>query len=137
MRVLLVDDSVLSRKIQLRVLQELSITDVIEAKNGVEALEKLRELAFKTDLVLTDWNMPVMDGVSFIRELRKLEKGRHLPVIVVSSEGEQDKIATAFSAGATSYVTKPFKKEILARKIQSAKSAAALAEKPNGSAGAA
>ena len=126
MKVLLVDDSVLSRKVQLKVLQELSIGDVIEAKNGVEALRKLEELEYAVDLVVTDWNMPAMDGVTFIRELRKIPKGYRLPVIVVSSEGEEDKIATAFEAGANSYVTKPFKKEVLARKIRSVQGIAAL-----------
>ncbi len=130
LRVLLVDDSVLSRKVQLKVLQELSLNDVVEAKNGVEALRRLEELEFEVDIVLTDWNMPAMDGVTFIRELRKLPRGRRVPVIVVSSEGEEDKIATAFEAGANSYVTKPFKKEVLSRKIQSVKSVAALPEKP-------
>ncbi len=126
MKVLLVDDSVLSRKVQLKVLQELSINDVVEAKNGLEALRKLEELRFTVDFVLTDWNMPAMDGLTFVRELRKLPQGRRVPVIVVSSEGEEDKIATAFQAGANSYVTKPFKKEVLARKIQSVMSVAAL-----------
>ena|GEM_PF-560998 len=136
MKVLLVDDSDLSRKVQLKVLTQLSIAagDVVEARNGIEALRKLEELSYGVDFVLTDWNMPAMDGITFVRELRKIEKGRRLPVIVVSSEGEEDKIATAFSAGANSYVTKPFKKEVLARKIQSVKSVAALPEKPNGKA---
>ncbi len=134
MKVLLVDDSVLSRKVQLKVLQELSLGDVIEAKNGLEALRKLEEVGYHVDFVLTDWNMPGMDGVTFIRELRKTEAGRRLPVIVVSSEGEEDKIATAFQAGASSYVTKPFKKEVLARKIQSVISVAKLPDKPDGSA---
>jgi two-component system chemotaxis response regulator CheY len=125
-KVLLVDDSVLSRKVQLKVLQELAIADVVEAKNGLEALRKLEELKYGVDFVLTDWNMPAMDGVTFVRELRKIPQGRRVPVIVVSSEGEQDKISTAFEAGANSYVTKPFKKEVLARKIQSVKSVAAL-----------
>jgi two-component system, chemotaxis family, chemotaxis protein CheY len=126
LKVLLVDDSVLSRKVQLKVLQELSINDVVEAKNGLEALRKLEELGYGVDFVLTDWNMPAMDGVTFVRELRKIPQGRRLPVIVVSSEGEQDKISTAFEAGANSYVTKPFKKEVLARKIQSVQSVARL-----------
>ena len=126
MKVLLVDDSVLSRKVQLKVLQELGLGDVVEAKNGVEALRKLEEAGFTCDLVVTDWNMPVMDGVTFVRELRKNEKGRHVPVIIVSSEGEQEKISSAFEAGADSYVTKPFKKEVLARKIESVKNVAAL-----------
>lgn len=129
MKVLLVDDSLLSRKVQLKVLHELGLGDVVEAKNGVEALRKLEELGYAFDLVVTDWNMPVMDGVTFIRELRKTEKGRHVPVIVVSSEGEQGKISSAFEAGADSYVTKPFKKEVLARKIESVKNVAALSAK--------
>jgi len=132
LRVLLVDDSPLSRKVQLKVLQELSINDVIEAKNGLEALRKLEELRYEVDFVLTDWNMPAMDGVTFVRELRKVPGGRRVPVIVVSSEGEGDKIAMAFQAGANSYVTKPFKKEVLARKIQSVKSVAALPVKEDG-----
>jgi two-component system chemotaxis response regulator CheY len=103
---------------------------VVEAKNGAEALRKLEEIGFKVDFVLTDWNMPGMDGVTFTRELRKSDAGRRLPVIIVSSEGEEDKIATAFQAGASSYVTKPFKKEVLARKIQSVMSVAALPDKP-------
>jgi two-component system chemotaxis response regulator CheY len=128
LKVLLVDDSVLSRKVQLKVLQELGLGDVVEAKNGVEALRKLEELGWGCDLVVTDWNMPVMDGVTFVRELRKNEKGRHIPVIIVSSEGEQEKISSAFESGADSYVTKPFKKEVLARKIESVKNVAALSK---------
>lgn len=126
MKVLLVDDSVLSRKVQLKVLQEIGIDSVVEAKNGIEALQKLEGAGFALDLVITDWNMPAMDGVEFIKELRKRPQGRRMPVIVVSSEGERDKIETAFRAGANSYVTKPFKKEVLARKIQSVKHVAAL-----------
>jgi two-component system chemotaxis response regulator CheY len=129
LKVLLVDDSLLSRKVQLKVLQELSIEDVAEAKNGLEALRKLEELQYAVDFVLTDWNMPAMDGITFIRELRKLPLGRRVPVIVVSSEGEEERIATAFEAGANSYVTKPFKKEVLARKIESVKCVAALPDK--------
>src|SRR5271154_62517 len=76
LRGLLVDDSPLSRKVQLKGLQELSINDVIEAKNGLEALRKLEELRYEVDFVLTDWNMPAMDGVTFVRELRKVPGGR-------------------------------------------------------------
>jgi two-component system chemotaxis response regulator CheY len=118
-KVILVDDSGLSRKVQSKVLRQVGIDDIIEAKNGLDALTKLREIEFGVDLVLTDWNMPGMDGMSFIAELRKEPRGKHLPVIVISSEGEEAKISQAFTVGASSYVTKPFKKEILARKIQS------------------
>ncbi len=118
MKVILVDDSGLSRKVQKKVLREVGIEDVIEAKNGLDALRKLEEVDYAVDLVLTDWNMPGMDGMALIEELRKRGPTKHLPVIVISSEGEEEKIAQAFSVGASSYVTKPFKKEILARKIK-------------------
>jgi len=118
-KILLVDDSTLSRKVQAKVLREVGLEDIVEAKNGLDALKKLEELDFRVELMLTDWNMPGMDGMNLIAEVRKHPKGASLPIIVISSEGEEERIAEAFSVGASSYVTKPFKKEILARKIKS------------------
>ena len=117
MKVLLVDDSGLSRKIQSKVLREVGVDSIVEAKNGLDALRRLEEIDYAVDLVLTDWNMPGMDGIQLIQELRKLPRAQRLPVIVVSSEGEGERIAQALSVGASSYVVKPFKKEILARKL--------------------
>lgn len=118
LKVLLVDDSGLSRKVQAKVLREVGVDEILEAKNGLDALRQLRELAFQVGLLVTDWNMPGMDGIALIEEVRKAPEGKHLPIMVISSEGEEDKISQALSCGANSYVTKPFKKEILARKIQ-------------------
>jgi two-component system chemotaxis response regulator CheY len=127
-KVLLVDDSGLSRKVQKKVLREVGIEDVVEAKNGLDALQKLKELGGAVELVLTDWNMPGMDGVTLIQSLRADPKTTHLPAIVISSEGEEEKIAQAFAVGASSYVTKPFKKEILARKIEAVRRIAEIEE---------
>jgi len=129
-KVLLVDDSMLSRKIQRRVIKEIGAAEIIEAKDGRVALEKLAEINYQVDVVLTDWNMPNLDGVSFIRELRKIPAGKDLPVIVVSSEGDREKIVHAFKSGASSYVTKPFRKEILARKVASVQNVAKLSRQP-------
>ena len=126
MKVLLVDDSALSRKVQVKVLREVGVDSVLEAKNGLEALERLKEVAFAVDLLLTDWNMPGMDGVALIQAVRKDPRGRGLPVIVVSSEFDPARVGQALAAGANSYVTKPFHKDVLARKIASARGVAAL-----------
>jgi two-component system chemotaxis response regulator CheY len=129
LKVILVDDSGLSRKVQKKVLREVGLEDVIEAKNGLDALRKLEEIDYKVDLVLTDWNMPGMDGIALIEELRRRPETRTLPVIVISSEGEEAKIAKAFSVGASSYVTKPFKKSVLARKISGVRCIAEIEKK--------
>lgn len=118
LKVLLVDDSGLSRKVQAKVLREVGVDEILEAKNGLDALRQLKELRFDVGLLVTDWNMPGMDGIALIEEVRKAPEGKNLPIMVISSEGEEDKISQALSSGANSYVTKPFKKEILARKIQ-------------------
>ncbi|MBL4848147.1 MAG: response regulator [Planctomycetes bacterium] len=118
MNVLLVDDSGLSRKVQAKVLREVGLTSITEARNGLDALKKLEESNWSIDLILTDWNMPGMDGISLIQEIRKSPHGARLPIIVVSSEGENSRITQAFQVGASSYITKPFKKEVLQRKIQ-------------------
>lgn len=129
------DDSTLSRKVQAKVLREVGLEQIIEAKNGIDALNKLKELDFAIDLLLTDWNMPGMDGISLISEVRKVPRGKALPIIVISSEGEEGKIGQAFSVGASSYVTKPFKKEVLARKIQAVQAIAEIEKKGEGGAG--
>lgn len=137
MKALLVDDSLLSRKIQKRVLEEIGVTTILEAKDGVDALAKLESENYEFDVVLTDWNMPRMDGLQFIEEVRKREAGRDLPMIVVSSEGEREKIVHALKVGANSYVTKPFRKEVLARKVQSVKNVTSLHRQPASGGGAA
>ncbi|MCO5172029.1 MAG: response regulator [Planctomycetes bacterium] len=118
LKVLLVDDSGLSRKVQAKVLREVGVDEILEAKNGLDALRQLKELRFQVGLLVTDWNMPGMDGIALIEEVRRATEGRNLPIMVISSEGEEDKISQALASGANSYVTKPFKKEVLARKIQ-------------------
>ncbi|MBX3471984.1 MAG: response regulator [Planctomycetes bacterium] len=118
LKVLLVDDSGLSRKVQAKVLREVGVDEILEAKNGLDALRQLQELRFQVGLLVTDWNMPGMDGIALIEAVRRTPEGNGLPIMVISSEGEEDKISQALACGANSYVTKPFKKEVLARKIQ-------------------
>jgi two-component system, chemotaxis family, chemotaxis protein CheY len=103
-RVLMVDDSSTSRR-QLRLALEKAGISVAEASEGVEGLWRARQQAF--DLVLTDIHMPTMDGLEFIRELRKNPGYEGTPIYVLTSDGSRDRLAEGRAAGATAWVIKP------------------------------
>ena len=114
MRILLVDDSRTIRNIQKNVLAEIGQTDVAEAADGVEALSKLT--GERPDLMLVDWNMPNMDGITLVKKVRETDKT--LPMIMVTTEAERSRILEAVKAGVNSYVVKPFTAETLGEKIK-------------------
>jgi two-component system chemotaxis response regulator CheY len=103
-RVLMVDDSSTARR-QLKLALEKAGISVTEASEGVEGLWRAREQAF--DLVLTDIHMPTMDGLEFIRELRKNPVYEQTPIYVLTSDGSRDRLAEGRAAGATAWVLKP------------------------------
>lgn len=113
MRILVVDDSAVMRKIVIKALNEGGHTDVIEATDGKDALEK----AGSADIVFTDWNMPVMDGLTFVKELRKSSK---VPVVMITTEGGQKEVLEAMKAGVNDYVVKPFQPNVLLNKLETA-----------------
>ncbi len=106
--VLIVDDSAAIRKILQRVLRqaEIPLGQVHEAGDGLEALEKLR--TEKVTLVLADINMPKMDGLQLLTQIKASAEWKHLPVIMVTTEGNQSKVLEAVQLGAAGYVRKPF-----------------------------
>lgn len=108
LRTLIVDDSAVMRKIVARALQQggVSLAEIIEAGNGSEALEILRRE--KVDLVLSDINMPVMDGLEFVRQLRDVENARGVPVVMITTEASESHVREAISCGARGYIRKPF-----------------------------
>jgi len=108
LRALIVDDSSVMRKIVVRALQQggLTLSELYEAGNGSEALEVLRHN--KVDLVLSDINMPVMDGLEFVRQLRNVENARGVPVVMITTEGSESHVKEAISSGARGYIRKPF-----------------------------
>lgn len=111
MKVLITDDSKVTRAVLRKIMQDFKF-DVIEATNGAEAIGQLtRELV---DLCLVDWNMPTMNGPEFIRFLRKDERWKGIPAVLVTDETERKKIDEALAAGASGYLEKPFKPEQLA-----------------------
>jgi len=115
--VLIVDDSAAIRKILQRVLRqtEIPIGTVYEAGDGVEALETLRRQAI--GLVLSDINMPNMDGLEFLTKMRAEQVWNAIPVLMVSTEGTQAKVLEAVERGASGYVRKPFTAEQIKEKL--------------------
>ena len=116
MKILLVDDSLAMRRIQKNVLLSLGFNDVIEAADGQEAMQKLKEN--NCELILSDWNMPVMDGLTFLKTVKADRNFKAIPVIMVTSESGKAQIIEAIKNGAANYVVKPFTKEIIQQKIQ-------------------
>jgi len=116
MKILLVDDSRTIRNIQKNVLAQLghTDTDIAEAADGVEALKALA--SDRPDLVLIDWNMPNMDGLTLVQKIR--EKDKELPLIMVTTEAEKSRVLDAIKAGVNNYVVKPFTAEALSSKIE-------------------
>ena len=115
MRALVVDDSKPSRSIVARVLRDLAF-ECTEAANGAEALDLVASAGLP-DLVTINWHMPVMDGIELIRRLRSNPATRKLPLVMISTEHDRERIAEAIAAGANDYLAKPFTPEALTRKL--------------------
>jgi two-component system chemotaxis response regulator CheY len=107
-RVLIVDDSSVMRKIVGRALRQagLEMEQVLEASNGSEALTVARE--HPLDLILSDINMPMMDGLEFVRQLRTIEAAQDIPVVMITTEAGEAHVVQALSSGASGYIRKPF-----------------------------
>ena len=116
MKLLVVDDSQVTRKVIRAVAQALEL-EMEEAQDGVEALEKLEALYGEVNLVLLDWNMPEMSGYEVLVKIKSNDKFKHIPVMMVTTEGQKTNIIAAIRAGADNYLTKPFTIEELETKI--------------------
>ena len=113
MKIMLVDDSRTIRNIQKKTLAQLGHTDVAEAADGVEALSLYKES--QPDLMLIDWNMPNMDGITLVKTIRQMDKS--IPLIMCTTEAEKARVVEALQAGVNNYVVKPFTAETLSEKI--------------------
>lgn len=108
---LIVDDSSVMRKIVERALRQAGVAfaKVFEASNGVEALDVLRE--HSVELILSDINMPNMDGLEFLRQMRAQHLALDVPVVMITTESSQEQVREAITAGACGYIRKPFTAE--------------------------
>lgn len=114
-QILVVDDSAVIRKVATRILEGLRF-QTAEAEDGRKALSACSFLM--PDAILLDWNMPVMDGFEFLRELRKMPGGMRPKVVFCTTENDVAHIARAMHAGADEYIMKPFDKEIVQSKFE-------------------
>jgi two-component system, chemotaxis family, chemotaxis protein CheY len=113
---LVVDDFSTMRRIVRNLLKELGYTNVDEAEDGVVALQKLNSAQF--DFVVTDWNMPNMDGLTLLQTIRSTGHLKHLPVLMITAEAKKENIIAAAQAGASGYIVKPFTAATLSEKLE-------------------
>jgi len=116
LKVLVVDDMSTMRRILKNVLKQIGFSDLIEAENGQDALTKLKAGEF--GLVVSDWNMPVMQGIELLRAIRADPELKHLPFLMVTAEAQKENIIEAVQAGVSNYVVKPFTAEALQEKLE-------------------
>ncbi len=116
MRALVIDDSKPMRSILAKFLHELGYATT-DATNGRHALEELQRLG-PPDLALVDWNMPEMNGLEFVQAVRADHQYDQVPLMMVTTETDMERVASALEAGANEYVMKPFTKEIILEKLQ-------------------
>lgn len=118
MRILIVDDSAVMRRIHKNTLLSNGIdeADLVEAKDGEEALKIAIEK--EIDLFLVDWNMPKLNGVNFVKEIRSFSKYSKTPMIMITSEAAKYNVIEAIQAGVTNYIVKPIQGNVLWEKIR-------------------
>lgn len=115
MRVLIVDDSGTMRRIIRNNLKFAGFDDAVEAGNGVEGLAALE--GNPIGLVITDWNMPEMNGIEFVKAIRSKDQHKTLPILMITTMAEKEEIMVALSAGVSNYIVKPFDAETLKKKL--------------------
>jgi len=115
-RVLTVDDFPTMRRIVKNLLKQLGFENIDEAENGEDALKKLRSAEY--GLVVSDWNMPVMEGIELLKNVRSDPQLKDIPFLMVTAEAEKEKVIEAIKAGVDNYIIKPFTGEVLKEKLE-------------------
>ena len=115
LKIIAVDDSPTMRRIIINTLKRAGYTNVIEANDGKDALAKMK--VEKPNFVITDWNMPEMDGLTFVTTLRSMDEFKQLPILMVTTRSVKDDIVEAMKAGVNNYIVKPFTPDTLKAKI--------------------
>ena len=116
MKILIVDDSITIRRIITNALKTVGFPDTVEAANGKDALEKLTST--NVDFIITDWNMPEMNGMYFIKQVRATPDYSSLPILMITTRGTEHDVIEALQAKVNSYIVKPFTPQELKEKIE-------------------
>jgi two-component system chemotaxis response regulator CheY len=116
MKFLVVDDSPTMRRVMVNALVKIGYTEMVEAEDGMDALMKLKNDR-SIEFIITDWNMPVLDGLTFVKTIRQNNDYTNIPILMVTTRGNQTDVIEALKAKVNNYVVKPFTPEILKSKI--------------------
>jgi len=116
MKVLVVDNSAPMRRVIKGVLRQIGFKNIIEADDGSMALQELRKE--KAGLIVSDWNMPKMNGLELLKAVRSDEDLKDIPFIMITAEVEKDNVLEAIKAGVSGYITKPFTLETVSKKVK-------------------
>jgi two-component system chemotaxis response regulator CheY len=117
MKILVVDDSSTMRRIIVNTLARLGYKDVVQGADGIEAWEALQANE-DIGVVITDWNMPNMNGLELVKKIRAQEKYKAMPIIMVTTEGGKKEVIIALKAGVNNYIVKPFTPQVLKEKLE-------------------
>lgn len=115
-KIMFVEDSPTMRRIIANSLSRIGVSEVMEAENGVDALDKMEGKDF--DMIITDWNMPEMNGQELVENLRGQDKYKDTPIVMVTTRGMQDDVMNAIKSGVNGYIVKPFTPEVLEKKMK-------------------
>lgn len=113
---LIVDDFATMRKIVKNALNKMGVTKLFEAEDGAKALARVKEGGI--DFIISDWNMPNMMGIDFLKAVRSDDKSKAIPFLMVTAEGQKENVMEAVQAGVSNYIVKPFTAETLEDKIK-------------------
>lgn len=117
MKLLVVDDSSTMRRIIKNTLQRLGYEDILEAEHGVEAWE-IMDTKEGIGVLITDWNMPEMNGLDLVKKVRADDRYKEIPIIMVTTEGGKSEVIIALKAGVNNYIVKPFTPQVLKEKLE-------------------
>jgi two-component system chemotaxis response regulator CheY len=115
---MVVDDSSTMRRIIKNTLNRLGYKDLLEAADGAEAWELMQQHKDEVGVLITDWNMPNMNGLELVKKVRSQPEFEDIPIIMVTTEGGKAEVITALKAGVNNYIVKPFTPQVLKEKLE-------------------